>query len=95
MIHVAVRDEKVAREVATVLRETAKRVEEGDIMYVAMTAVHTVAGGRRHGYAAIDISERIESLGLGEYFLVLGILRDFYLKAEAKLIDGEPEPEGP
>lgn len=83
-MHVAVRDDDAAREVA-------KRVESGDIMYVAMTDVHTIAGGHRYGYAAVDLNERIETLGLGEYFLVLGCLRDFYLKAEAQLISGDED----
>ncbi len=93
MMHVAVRDEEAARKVATVLREVARRVEEGDVMYVGMTAVHTIAGARRYGYAAVDLNERLETLGLGEYFFVLCCLRDFYLKAEAQLVNGDDESE--
>lgn len=87
-MHVGVRDEQLAREIATLLREYANRVEAGEVMYVALTLVHNIAGAKKHGYVASDLYERIESLGLGEYFLVLGTLRDFYLQAETELING-------
>ncbi len=92
-MHVVVRDERAAREVAGLLRQYADCVEAGEVMYVSMLLVHTLQGAKKFGHVAEYLYERIESLGLGEYFLVLGTLRDFYLQAEAALINDDSEEE--
>ena len=90
---VHVRDAEAQARAAHYLRTLLDAVERGEVMYVGATAMLTLEGAKAHGCCALDLNERIETMGLGEFFLVLGKLRDFYLTAEDELRHGQDESE--
>lgn len=87
-------DKDQADRTASDLRKIADAIDRGEVKYVAMLTVFTIEGARRRRYIMEQISAFIESIGIGEYVLTLGALRDFYLEAEAALLSyGRREDE--
>lgn len=80
-------DQAAAAAAAQGLRRVADSIERREVKYVALLTVLTLDGVRDHGHVLQQLTSFIESVGPGEYLLVLGALRDFYLNAESLLLD--------
>jgi len=80
-------DESEAKATVQELRRIADAVERGEVKYVALLSVFTLDGAKKHGYALEQFVAFIETVGSGEYLLLLGALRDFYLDAESSLVE--------
>lgn len=80
-------DQASADASAQQLRQIADAIEKREVKYVALLTVFTLDGARERAHVMEQFAEFIESIGPGEYMLVLGALRDFYLTAEAALLD--------
>lgn len=87
-------DQDAADTAAVRLRLIADAIQRREVKYVALLAVFTLDGAREHGHVLQQLTSFIESVGPGEYMLLLGALRDFYMTAESLLIDRGAQTAG-
>lgn len=94
-------DSEKAAELASILRRLADEVDRGHVKAFFGTLVHSLEGAKHHGYALEHVRQLVDTIGIGEYLLLLGALRDGYIDNEAWLMERsdatvvEPEPEPP
>lgn len=79
-------DTKLAYEAAVELHSIANQAEDGHVKAVFVLTVFNVEAARDKGYALEHFMKLIDSVGPGEYLLLLGALRDFYLDMEDHLM---------
>ena len=80
-------DAEEAKRSATLLREIADRIDRGEIKHVSVLGLHTTEAAHKYGYVFVSLHAPLETIGTGEYLLLLGVLRDHYLDGEKMLRD--------
>jgi hypothetical protein len=80
-------DSEKAALLAKTLRTLADEVERGHVKAFFGTLVYSLEGAKHHGYVLEHVRQLVDTVGIGEYLLLLGALRDGFLENESWLMN--------